>query len=120
MSVEVRVVLQAEVKTWSSEFDKGSQLGEINRGSRVVSAELLRGLVGVLSFALVGVAEIESEVRVLLQTQEVCRGLMVELMVENVAEILHVALLDGWTVTSSTDSMVVSSVASSIGQPAKR
>ncbi|MCG8623391.1 MAG: hypothetical protein MJE68_15535, partial [Proteobacteria bacterium] len=118
-SVEVRVVLQAEVKPWSSEFDKGSQMGEINRGSRIVSAELLRGLVGVLSFAFVGVAEIESEVRVLLQTQEVCRGLMVEL-IENVSEILHVALLDGWTVSSSTDSMVVSSVASSIGQPAKR
>ena len=119
MSVEVRVVLQVEVKPRSSEFDKESQLDEINRGSRIVSAELLRGLVGVLSFAFVCVAEIESEVRMLLQTREVGRGLMVEL-IENVSEILHVALLDGWTVTSSTVSMVVSSVALSIGQPARR
>lgn len=120
MSVEVRVVLQVEVKPRSSEFDKESQLGEINRGSRIVSAELLRGLVGVLSFAFMCVAEIESEVRMLLQTREVGRGLMVELMVENVSENLHVASLDGWTVTSSTVSMVVSSVALSIGQPARR
>ena len=45
------------------------------------------------------------------------RGLRVVL--ENVAESLCMALLEGWTATSNMDSMLVSSVASSTGQPTK-
>ena len=120
MEVEIRVALQAEVKPWSAEFDKGSGLeleDEINGGLRgEVANTLMFG--GGLSFELVGGGEIESRVRVVLQSQVVGRGLRVEL-VEKVAEILRMALLGDWTVTSNTDSSVVSSVASSIGQPTK-
>ena len=60
--------------------------------------------------------DIESEM--VLQAQVVGRGLRV-VLVENVAESLFMALLEGWTVTSNIDSMLVSSVASSTGQPTK-
>ena len=107
-----------EVNPRSSEFNKGSEReleGDTNGGSRgEVANALLFG--GGLRFELVGVGDIESEM--VLQTQVVGRGLRV-VLVENVAESLWVALLEGWTVTSNMDSMLVSSVASSTGQPTK-
>ena len=113
-------VMDVELLDMSAEFDKGSGLeleGEINGGlGGEVANTLMFG--GGLSFELVGGGEIESGMRVVLQPQAVGRGLRVEL-VEKVAEILRVALLGDWIVTSNTDSSVVSSVASSIGQPTK-
>ena len=82
-------------------------------GSRSeVAKTLLFG--GGLSFELVGVGDIESEM--VLLTQVVGREMRV-VLVENVAESLCVASLEGWTVTSNMESMLVSSVASSTGQP---
>ena len=118
MEVEIRVALQVEVKPWSSEFNKGSERelkGDTNGGSRGKVANTLlfgRGL----KFELVGAGDIDSEM--VLQAQVVGRGLRV-VLVENVAESLFMALLEGWTVTSNIDSMLVSSVASSTGQPTK-
>ena len=118
MEVEIRVALQVEVKPRSLELDRGSECeleGDTNGGSRgEVANTLLFG--GGLSFELVGVGDIESEM--VLLTQAVGRELRV-VLVENVAESLCVASLEGWTVTSNTDSMLVSSVASSTGQPIK-
>ena len=117
MDVETRVGLQGVVKPWSAVFDRGMGLelmGEVFRGEIANTLVFERGL----RFEIVDVGVIERGVRVALQPLVVGKGLRVE-SVERVVEILCVVnlpLLGSWTATSNTDSLVVSSVASSMGQ----
>ena len=117
MDVEIRVEPPLVV------FDRGLRLefkGEVNSG--LSGEEGLRGegvntctpmLVGELRFELVGVCVIKRGERVVLRPLVGGTGLRVE----SVVEMSNLQSLGGRTVISNSDSLLVSSVASSMGQP---
>ena len=112
MDVEIRVGrIQVLVKPPLDLPLRLEIVGEVNSGLRGEGENTLM-IVG----ELVGVGVIERGERVLVVLQPLVdgRGLRVEGVVEKL-NLQDLPLIGGWTVTSSTDSLLVSSVASTVG-----